>query len=101
MDAAARRAKRAKELQEKKEEEPSTHPSGPSLFNLIHKKLEKETFKARSAASKKAAQTMKKRRASGKDDYDDDIVLQSHPRDKDKSEHHQCGHYTLLGRKKS
>ena len=61
-----------KEMQEKKEEEPSTHPSGPSLFNLIHKKLEKETFKARSAASKKAAQTMKKRRASGKDDYDDD-----------------------------
>jgi len=63
------------EEEEEEEEEPSARPSGPSLLNLIHKKLKKETFKARSVASKKAAKTVKKRRvrdANGDDNHDDE-----------------------------
>ena len=66
---------KVEEEEEEEEEEPSARPSGPSLLNLIHKKLKKETFKARSVASKKAAKTVKKRRvrdANGDDNHDDE-----------------------------
>ena len=90
------------EEKEGEEEEPSTRHSGPSLANLIHKKLEKETFKARSVASKRAANTVKKRRVSDKDDDEDheDGSYDTAPEDNEDDDGDKEGDITKIKRKK-